>query len=556
MTTPHSVGAKFKALWEDDKWILLPEDHVLDRYYKATKKGRKLPDVGAQCSSDSKLIAIPHIWRFKQASTPFLGDIAQEEDVDDTNHVEFRASVIRLRILFRVLSIHDRNDMTEKAPFGKSSLDKEAQDKIETSNQRAGKTASLYSTSSETDADVDVGYGFFLQAERERIGDVDEKEWNVRSKIVLRKIDFHVLPIICIVYCLQTRAQFMGLQYLLLRVTLRSSQYANHTNTRNRYLVSQYPLAWLIQRLPIGRFLVTLMTTAACTNFAGAMINRFVLGCLEAAVTPSFVLMTGMWYTAAEQPFRQLTWYSFQAWANTIGGLIGYGVGHIKGGLQQWTYIYLILGGVTALFSIVVYFFLPDSPVKARFFTGEEKVVAVKRVASNKTGIDNTKYGVFSFANDRSWYSVGFHTRNITAFGGLRSVKGKEYTDTDYDSLKIGNVTCIIAAACMAYLPLENHWGRLVAFWFTALQRVRQCSLDIALGILLAPFSFIKIKRPDNVIKTAAGLCLGAYMYWENRRREHIQQTSGPPYDEHEGQRLSLLDKTEFVRPPVVDMMG
>lgn len=37
--------------------------------------------------------------------------------------------------------------------------------------------------------------------------------------------------------------------------------------------------------------------------------------------------------------------------------------------------------------------------------------------------------------------------------------------------LKIGNVTCIIAAACMAYLPLENHWGRLVAFWFTALQR-------------------------------------------------------------------------------------
>lgn len=30
---------------------------------------------------------------------------------------------------------------------------------------------------------------------------------------------------------------------------------------------------------------VTLMTTAACTNFAGAMVNRFVLGCLEAAVT-------------------------------------------------------------------------------------------------------------------------------------------------------------------------------------------------------------------------------------------------------------------------------
>lgn len=50
-----------------------------------------------------------------------------------------------------------------------------------------------------------------------------------------------------------------------------------------------------------------------------------------------------------------------------------------------------------------------------------------------------------------------------------------------------------------------------------------------------------------DVIKTATGLLLGAYMLWDNRRRDHIQQTSGPAYDEREGQRLSLLDKTEFV---------
>lgn len=36
-------------------------------------------------------------------------------------------------------------------------------------------------------------------------------------------------------------------------------------------------------------------------------------------------------------------------------------------------------------------------------------------------------------------------------------------------------------------------------------------------------------------------------MLWDNRRRDRIQQTSGPAYDEREGQRLSLLDKTEFV---------
>lgn len=51
----------------------------------------------------------------------------------------------------------------------------------------------------------------------------------------------------------------------------------------------------------------------------------------------------------------------------------------------------------------------------------------------------------------------------------------------------------------------------------------------------------------QDVIKTAAGLTLGAYMLWENRRRDLIQQSVGPAFDEHEGQRLSLLDKTEFV---------
>lgn len=37
--------------------------------------------------------------------------------------------------------------------------------------------------------------------------------------------------------------------------------------------------------------------------------------------------------------------------------------------------------------------------------------------------------------------------------------------------MTVANIACIIASACMAYLPLQNNWGRLVAFWFTSLQR-------------------------------------------------------------------------------------
>ena len=38
--------------------------------------------------------------------------------------------------------------------------------------------------------------------------------------------------------------------------------------------------------------------------------------------------------------------------------------------------------------------------------------------------------------------------------------------------MTVGNVACVIASACMAYLPVENKWGRLVSFWFTPCQSV------------------------------------------------------------------------------------
>ncbi len=47
--------------------------------------------------------------------------------------------------------------------------------------------------------------------------------------------------------------------------------------------------------------------------------------------------------------------------------------------------------------AVVLWFFFPDSPVDARFFTPEEKILAVKRVAEAKLGVKNTQF---------KWYQV------------------------------------------------------------------------------------------------------------------------------------------------------
>lgn len=149
----------------------------------------------------------------------------------------------------------------------------------------------------------------------------------------------------------------------------------------------------------LGQWGTTVMTTAACRSFAGGMVNRFVLGGLEAGATPTMVLLTGSFWTKAEIPSRQLFWYSFQAWAGVIGGILSYAIGHIDGKLQEWEYIFLIFGALSVAWAFVVFFFLPHSPATVPYFSPKERLIAVQRVAANKNGISKDK----SFKSYQAW---------------------------------------------------------------------------------------------------------------------------------------------------------
>lgn len=59
------------------------------------------------------------------------------------------------------------------------------------------------------------------------------------------------------------------------------------------------------------------------------------------------------------------------------------------------------LGGATCLWAVVIWVFLPDSPSNARFFNHRERLVAVKRVSGNETGIKNKAF-------DKKQVWVGF----------------------------------------------------------------------------------------------------------------------------------------------------
>jgi MFS family permease len=93
--------------------------------------------------------------------------------------------------------------------------------------------------------------------------------------------------------------------------------------------------------------------------------------------------------------------------AGIFGGLLGYAIGHITTGLQQWMYVFLIFGAISMTWAVVFTIFMPDLPTSARFLNEREKVVAVERVASNRQGVKNhhfKAYQVKQFLRDpKTW---------------------------------------------------------------------------------------------------------------------------------------------------------
>ena len=60
-------------------------------------------------------------------------------------------------------------------------------------------------------------------------------------------------------------------------------------------------------------------------------------------------------------------------------GALAYGITSGHAGIANWRLLFLVEGIPTILLAPVVFFFLPDSPDKARFLTEDEKLIAKAR---------------------------------------------------------------------------------------------------------------------------------------------------------------------------------
>ncbi|SCU80308.1 LADA_0B06414g1_1 [Lachancea dasiensis] len=249
--------------------------------------------------------------------------------------------------------------------------------------------------------DVDLG----MTLANESLGlEVDERT----NKLLLRKADLYICTMMSVVYAVQymdkqtnSYSSIMGLREDL---NMHGNQYSwVGTSFYLGYLVFEIPSSLALQRFPIaktsGVFIllwgIVLCLTCLPKTYAGFIVTRTVLGVLESAVTPAFMLLTAQWYKREEQLLRTSIWSASAGLGAILGALVAYGLS-IRNpdslSMASWRLLYVVLGAITIALGIGFLIHVPDTPASAWFLSKQERLLTVERIRSNRQGFGNRHF--------------------------------------------------------------------------------------------------------------------------------------------------------------------
>ena len=123
------------------------------------------------------------------------------------------------------------------------------------------------------------------------------------------------------------------------------------------------------------------------------------------------MLVSSQWYTKSEAAPRFSIWYAGLGVGQIVGGIVSFAFQQVKHeSIAGWRIMFVVLGLVTVVIGFITFFFLPDTPMDARFLSKSEKVTLLKHVAVNQTGVSckrvNPRQIVEVFCDVQLWLMV------------------------------------------------------------------------------------------------------------------------------------------------------
>ncbi|OCF34903.1 allantoate permease [Kwoniella heveanensis BCC8398] len=299
---------------------------------------------------------------------------------------------------------------------------------------------------------------------------------------VVRKIDILLLPIMLVTYGLQyydksvlgTAAVYGILKDLDLTRTINGVTYTTRYSTATAafyygYIVAVLPMGLLFARVPLAKAAsvcviiwgLVCILTVVCHNYPGFVAQRVILGFTESAVSPAFVAVCALWWKPQEQAKRIGVFYSATGVFSMFSAMVNIGLGK-TGGTHPWKSMYYFCGSLTIFWGFVIWFLMPDTPLRpGRFFNEEEKKILIRRFEENPFGSSQQSikpYQVIEAVLDvKTWIyllmgaAIYICNGSVTAFGA-RIISGFGYTPIQSNALLIpGGFVTVVTIAFFSY---------------------------------------------------------------------------------------------------------
>ncbi|CAF3722339.1 unnamed protein product [Adineta steineri] len=235
----------------------------------------------------------------------------------------------------------------------------------------------------------------------------DKNDYNHKeNRILTRKLDLHILPLLSITYLLSyidraniANAKLAGLEH---DAHLTPEQYRWSLSIFFiGYAIFEVPSNIILRRWSPSKWIalivflwgIVAVSMAAVRTASTLFLCRFLLGTFEAGLFPGLIYYTSLWYKRKEQALRLGCFWSFSAIAGAFSGLLAYAILQIKSPiLAQWQLLFIIEGIPTIILAFICWFCLPDSPEQARFLTDKQRQLQIDRLAEDAGASNNHSF--------------------------------------------------------------------------------------------------------------------------------------------------------------------
>ncbi|KAI9166550.1 putative transporter -like protein [Paramyrothecium foliicola] len=264
----------------------------------------------------------------------------------------------------------------------------------------------------------------------------DLEQFDVNEKALLRKIDWQLLPAVGILYLLsfldRSNVGNARIEGLIDDVHMTGNQYLTGLTVYFiGYVLFEIPCNIILKRTT-PRFWLPTLTVAwgivatlmgLVHNYAGFLASRFFLGVTESGLFPGVVFYFSMWYKRRERQYRISLFFSAASLAGAFGGILAYGIGHMRGIVWEngWRWIFILEGIATVVIAVAAYWFIQNYPDTAKFLSDVERRFIHARLAADSDATHDERFtwaNVLSAVKDvKCWlYGLGFHTMSLPLY--------------------------------------------------------------------------------------------------------------------------------------------